>query len=220
MKDKTKERKVAEIIGHSPIFKDVDVALNSDSVWNLLQISELEKGQFLFYQGSTVDFIGIVVEGSLAIIKETIDGRRTIISHLSKGDHFAEAISFLRLEESPVSVVAMENSIVVKLSIDNLMNSLHLKDSITIMRNLMELGARKNLLLQNRLDILSQTNIEDKVICFLQQRKGSSEYITIPFNRQEMAEFLCVDRTALSHQLSKMKKKGILDYYKNNFKLL
>lgn len=80
--------------------------------------------------------------------------------------------------------------------------------------------AEKILLLNGKIDILSKRSIREKTLSFLRLKGGGLKTFKINYNREEMADFLCVDRSALSYELSKMKKEGLIDYKGNNFKIL
>ncbi len=187
------------------------------------RLHNYKKGEFIFTTGDRVDNVGIVLRGSAYIIKENIEGDRTIISTLSEGDYFAEAICCAGVEESPVSVQVSSDATVVLLNFSRILHTcsksclFHTK----LIENMLYVMANKNIALQNRMEIISQKSLRSKVINYLQSlatRQGRN--VTIPFNREEFADFLCVDRSSLSHELSRMKQDGLIDYHKNKFKLL
>ena len=182
----------------------------------------LNKGEIILLAGDQPKFVGIVLSGQLHIIREDYDGNRSLIALLTPGDIFAEALCCAVVSESPVTVVTASDSVIMKLSFSRLLricpNSclFHRK----LIGNLLELIAAKNLFLQSRMEILSLKSVRAKVLLYLEScaaKQGKN--IRIPFNREEMADFLCVERSALSHELMKMKKDGLIDYKKNMFTL-
>lgn len=181
------------------------------------------KDQFILMAGDKVNKIGIVLEGNAHIIRENIDGERTIITTLSAGDYFAEALCCVGVTESPVSVITTTNSIIMLLEFSRILHScpnaclFHAQ----LIENMLYVIAQKNILLQGRMDIISRKTVRMKILGYLESialKRGKN--ITIPLNREEMADFLCIDRSALSHELSRMKKEGLIEYRKNHFTLL
>ena len=183
-------------------------------------IHSVKKGRTILCAGEKPAYTGIVLSGMLHIIREDYDGNRTIIASVTRGKLFAEALCFAGVSESPVTVVAAENSIIMKLMVERMLKTcpnscvFHKK----LITNMLALIAGKNLFLQERLEIISLKSVRSKVTLYLESftaKQGRN--IKIPFNREEMADFLCVERSALSHELAKMKRDGLIDYNKNMF---
>lgn len=187
------------------------------------KVIDAQKGQFVLNAGEPVNYIGIILEGKAHVIKENLDGQRVIISVLECGDFFGEAFCCTGTKESPVSVVTVSNVKIMLLEFNRILKVCSKSCSFhtQIIENMLYVIANKNIILQNRIDIISQKTLRMKVLTFLESMSCKKEKnITIPLNREEMSNFLCVDRSALSHELSRMKKSGLIDYYKNNFRLL
>jgi len=180
------------------------------------------KGRIILLAGDKPEHIGIVLKGQLHIVREDYDGNRSLIGVMTPGDVFAEALCFARVEESPVSVIAETDSTVMLLSFERLLHTCPNSCSFhkDLIRNMLEIVARKNLKLQSHMEILSVKSIRAKVLLYFESvsaRRGRE--VAIPLNREEMADYLCVDRSALSHELAKMKNDGLIDYRKNKFVL-
>ncbi|MCL2318507.1 MAG: Crp/Fnr family transcriptional regulator, partial [Treponema sp.] len=182
----------------------------------------LKRGRIVLRAGDKPDFTGIVLSGLLHILREDYDGNRSIITPIVQGESFAEVLSCAGISESPVTVITAADSAVMLLRFSRILDvctgscSFH-KQLIT---NMLRLIAGKNLFLQNRIEILSLKSVRARVMIYLESfipEQGRN--IKIPFNREEMADFLGVERSALSHELAKMKKDGLIDYRKNSFKL-
>jgi len=180
----------------------------------------LKKGKFVLLAGNKPEFAGIVLSGQLHIIREDFDGNRSIVAAIRPGGIFAEALCCAGVSESPVTVVTAEDSIIMKLGIARILKtcpnscSFHKK----LIENTLRLIANKNLLLQSRMEILELKSVREKVMRYLESFMPKKDRdITIPFNREEMADFLSVERSALSHELAKMKKDGLIEYRKNHF---
>lgn len=187
------------------------------------KIIKLGKGGFILNAGEPVSFIGIVLSGRLNITREDADGRRAIIAAPVKGDYFGEALCCAQVAESPVSVIAAADSEVMLLSFTNILNTC--KNSCAfhtrLISNTLRTVAQKSLQLQRRMEIIGKKTIRQRILAYFEsegQKWGKS--FTIPFKREEFADFLCSDRSALSRELSNMKRDGVIDYNKNKFMLL
>ncbi|MCL2342839.1 MAG: Crp/Fnr family transcriptional regulator, partial [Firmicutes bacterium] len=167
--------------------------------------------------------IGVVLAGLLHIVREDCNGSRALIAAAAPGELFAEALCCAGVAESPVTVLASESAKVLLLRFDRILHtcpsacSYHQK----LVENMLNLVAVKNLQLQDRMELLAAKSIRDKVLLYLGAlASGQGRTVTVPFNREELAEYLCVERSALSHALMKMKREGLIEYKKNVFTLL
>ena len=183
-------------------------------------IHAVKKGKIVLLAGDKPEFTGIVLSGMLHITRDDYEGNRAIIASITPGKLFAEALCCAGVSESPVTVVAAEDSIIMKLGSERMLKTcpnscaFHKK----LITNMLALIANKNLFLQDRMEIISLKSIRSKVLLYLESlvsKQGRN--INVPFNREEMADYLCVERSALSHELAKMKKDGLIDYNKNKF---
>ena len=209
------------ILGSTGLFRGID----SSELQSMLDclgagIHSINKGKIVLLAGDKPEFTGIVLSGMLHITRDDYEGNRAIIASITPGKLFAEALCCAGVSESPVTVVAAEDSIIMKLGSERMLKTcpkscaFHKK----LIANMLALIANKNLFLQDRMEIISLKSVRSKVILYLESlvtKQGRN--ITIPFNREEMADFLCVERSALSHELAKMKKDGLIDYNKNKF---
>ena len=184
------------------------------------KIQNIKKGGIILLSGDRLEYIGIVLSGILHITRENYDGNRSVLAVIKQGGVFAEALCCAGITESPVTVIAAEDSCVMKLSFTRILKTcsssclFHTK----LIENMAGLIAKKNLMLQSKMEILELKTIREKVMRYLETFNARN--ITLPFNREEMADFLRVERSALSHELTKMKKDGLLDYKMNKFTLL
>lgn len=181
------------------------------------------KDGYILLAGDPVDHIGVLLEGAAYIVKETADGERSILATLSAGDYFAEALCCAGVTESPVSVIATADSTVLLLEFRRILRTCPSSCGFhaQLIENMLRILAHKNLLLQGRMDILGKKTLRHKVLRYLQSIPAAQDgTIVIPLNREELADYLCTDRSALSHELARMKKDGWIDYHKNRFTLL
>ena len=180
------------------------------------------KDEIILLAGDKPQFVGVVLSGLLHIVREDYDGNRSLMAAIVPGEIFAESLCCAGVEESPVTVVAAAYSSVLLLRFERVLHTCHNACAFhqKLIENMLRLVARKNLFLQTRIEIMTLKSVRAKVLCYLESfasRKG--EGFVIPFNREKMAEYLCVERSALSHELARMKHDEVVDYRKNWFTL-
>lgn len=182
-----------------------------------------KKGEIIYRTGQTVTDMGLVEEGSVNITVNLYWGSSIILGNIEKGEIFAETYAAVSGKEMLCDAVAAEDCRVLFINVGKLLNvcksacGFHQK----IIHNLLRISAMKNLNLSARMLHTAPKTIRGRLISYFSQmaaETGSREF-TIPFSRQELADYIGVDRSALSAELSKMQKDGILTYRKNKFKL-
>ena len=182
------------------------------------------RGEIILLTGQPVTAVGVVLTGEVQVIQEDYYGNRSILTELSPCHIFGEAFASAGIKESPVTVLAKTNTTVMFLGIERIINTCPNSCIFHnhLIENLLKILARKNILLSNKNQLLSRRTIQDKVLSYLSlqaEKKGNLAF-EIPFTRNELADFLCVDRSALSRVLSKLQKEGTIEYTNNHFKLL
>lgn len=184
---------------------------------------DFPKEAFVLRSGDTVDSIGFVLSGMVLIIQEDIWGNRNILSKAGPGQTFAIAFACAPGSVLNVSVVAETPVTAMFLNVKRVLElcpsacSHHSR----LVRNLLGELAGKNLRLNQKLTHMGQRNTRAKLMSYLSaeaQRLGTCEF-DIPFSRQQLADYLGVERSGLSLELGKMKKDGLLDYHKSHFTL-
>ena len=164
--------------------------------------------------------MGLVLEGSVRIESNDMWGNRTILSHVGPGQFFAETYAFLHAEPLLVDVVANEDSRILFLHIRILkeMNAAANTWVLKLLTNLLVVTAHKNLVLSGRSFHTSPKTIRGKVLAYLNSvaLQNGGHRFDIPFDRQQLADYLNVDRTALSKELGKMKNEGLITFEKNH----
>lgn len=190
---------------------------------NCLKEKHFSSNSYVFKVGDTIHEIGIVLNGNLNI--ENIDylGNKTILSNLSYGDVFGETYA-LSKQKMMVDVLTLKDSTILFLDIDVLFIEKYKDKSWRekLLNNLLTITANKNLMLSNRIFFTSFKKIRDRLLAYFSYMsfKTNSKTFNIPFNRQGLADFLNVERSALSKELGKMRDDGIIEFYKNSIKLL
>ena len=182
------------------------------------------RGAFLHRRGELLPSVGIVLTGQVHILEEDFWGNRTILGEVSPGQLFGESYACLPGETLSADVWAAEDTAVLYLKMDRILRpcsnacAFHAR----LMENLLAVLAKKNRMLTRKMEHLSRRTIREKVLSYLSdqsQTAGSAEF-RIPFDRQQLADYLSVDRSALSAELGKLRREGILEFHKNRFRLL
>lgn len=183
-----------------------------------------KKGQQILRAGNTTDSMGLVISGSVTIESTDIWGNCSILSHVGKGGSFAETYAMIHDEVLLVDVIANEDCHILFLSIGRLDHSFAHTESwrFKLLANLLTISSQKNLALAGRSFHIASKSIRGRVMSYLNSmslRKHSTEF-DIPFDRQQFADYLNVERTALSKEMGKMKAEGIISFRKNHFKII
>lgn len=175
------------------------------------------KGDLILRRGDVTESLGVLTEGRLLIITEDFDGNRNIISEIGQGEIFAEVFGSIEGAEVTVDVEAAENSRVLWIRVRDILEIEGGKPAM----NLLSTMARKNLMLNRKMEHICRRTTREKLMSYLTSemiRRGSSTF-RIPFDRQGLADYLSVNRSAMSKELSEMKRDGLIDYKKNRFTL-
>lgn len=185
---------------------------------------QFEKDSYIYRTGDVTGRLGIVMEGSVNIIKDDVWGNRKIIENIGRGQIFAETYACLKGEAMMVDVQASEPTRVLFMDVNRILTTCSTACDFhaRLIRSLMYVLARKNLLLTRKMDIITPKSLRERVLVYLSQEsvKQGNRTVTVPFNRQQMADYLSVDRSALSGELSRMQREGVISYVKNRFTIL
>lgn len=183
-----------------------------------------QKGAFILRANEAVEEVGILLGGSAHIIHEDYWGNRAIIACIEPGDLFAEAFCCAKIEQLPVGVVGLEDTEVLFLDFNRIISvcSSACVFHNDLIKNMLQILARNNVNLTRKLEDVTQRTTREKLLSYLSRRalQAGGGRFEIPFNRQELADYLSVDRSALSSELSKMQAEGLLRYHRNEFELL
>lgn len=189
-----------------------------------VKTSEFAKDEYILHAGETTDFIGLILSGSAFMIQEDVWGNRNIIAPLHCGDFFAEIFAAKPGAVLNSSIVAAEKCEVFSINIDRLLRVCHnsCDHHHHIVRNLVTILANKTLVLNDKITHVSKRKTRDKLLSYLSTeaiRQGKFSF-DIPYNRQQLADYLCVERAAMSAELSKLQEEGILKTDHSHFELL
>lgn len=182
-----------------------------------------KKGSIVMHAEENVDHVGVVVRGAVLIVKEDFAGSRSIVDRVGQFEMFGEALACAGIQKSPVTVVAAENTEVMWIQFRRIINtcSINCMFHAKLIENMMKLLAMKNLQMNQKLEIISKRNIRDKLTAYfiMQAKEAQSFDFAIPLSRSELADYLYVDRSAMSRELCKMRDEGLIEFNKNHFSI-
>lgn len=182
------------------------------------------KGEIIYHVGDLVTSLGIVLSGSVLIENNDLWGNTSVLDSIGQGQIFAETYACAFGERMMVNVIAAESVDVLFLDMRKVLQicSHACVHHNKLIRNLLSISAQKNLNLSRKIFHTSSKSIRGRLLSYLsyQAVSNGSQSFTIPFNRQQLADYLNVDRSALSNELSKMQREGLLHVEKNHFDLI
>lgn len=226
LQQKGKKMKINyEILKKSPLFNGISTTeLQSMLACLSATHKSYKKDEFIFYSGDTINQVGMVLSGGVHILKEDFWGNRTIIAKIEPGDMFGETYACVKSIPIEVSVLCSENTDILFMDINKIMETCDSKCGFhyKLIQNLLFVFAQKNLMLTKKMSHTTQRSTREKLLSYLSAESiaHNSHSFKIPFNRQQLADYLSVDRSAMSNELSKLQKEGILTYEKNHFTLI
>lgn len=185
---------------------------------------DYKKGEYVFSSGDSVSQVYIVVSGRVQLTKDDVFGNRMLLETIINGGIFAEAFACVGVGNIGVSAMCVTDCRIMLADYRKLITTCSSACAFhsRLVQNMMLVLAQKNLNLEEKIEHLSKRTTREKLLSYLSaqsQRFGSMNF-NIPYNRQELADYLCVERSAMSHELAKMKRDGLIDYHKNTFRLL
>lgn len=208
-------------IPNSPVFRGVTtddwIAMEKEVP---MRRQKVTKGTVIFRQGEVIREIGLVLSGSVYIESVDLWGNRSILTHIKPGQVFAETYA---LTGSPllVGAIAAEEGEILRIDLGILLHFRYSRCAwqAAVLRNLLAIFAQKNHILSGRIFCTSVKSIRGRVVTYLSAQameQGSCSF-SIPFDRQQLADYLGVDRSALSKELGRMRDEGLLEFRKNHF---
>lgn len=179
------------------------------------------KNEFIIKSGDKIKNIGLVLTGSVSIMREDYRGNRNIVSKIHPGGLFAESYACCKEKISDVNVLSEDYTEILFLNIKSILTTCSSSCGYhgRIIYNLMSTMAEKNIIMNEKITHISQRSTRNKLLSYLfsESRKNRSPLFKIPFNRQQLADYLSVDRSAMCNELGRLKKDGIINYRQNMF---
>lgn len=218
-------KKFLPILKASPFFN----GLSDEEILSVLHcingtVISKDKDSYIFRAGDSATAMGMILEGSALIIQEDLWGHRNIMSNCRPGDFFGEPYAATPGSILNISVTANEDCKILMIEINRLLSACptacdhHQK----LIRNLVSVLANKILILNDKITHMSKRSTRDKLLSYLSAealRQGKLSF-DIKYDRQQLADFLCVERAAMSVELSKLQKEGFLKTNRNHFELM
>lgn len=218
-------QKYLEVIKECPLFSGID----EQSLLKMLEcfkvkIDKYDKKYTIIAEGKPAKYIGVVLSGTVHIVRNDYYGNRSIVSIAQRSEIFCEAFACSEEQNLPISVIADEPCEIMLVDCAKLMHPCQNACGFhnRLIYNLMKDLSAKNLYFHQKLEILSQRTTRDKLMSFLAlcQKENASSAFEIPFDRQALADYLEVDRSGLSAEISKLRNEGVIRSNKNHFELL
>ena len=181
-----------------------------------------DKGEYIRREGDPAGTIGVVLDGGVQIQQEDYYGTRTILRDAGPGQSFGEGYACAGVERLPVSVVCRVDSAVLFFRTERIFTVGNACEFHQILvENLLRIVAEKNVFMNNRLCSISHKTTREKLLAFLldESRKNNADSFTIQMNRQELADYLGVERSAMSAELGRMRREGLIETDRNFFRL-
>ena len=188
------------------------------------KVISVEKGEAIFRADAPADLVGILLSGAARVQRDDFYGNRAIQAALGPGDLFGEVFACAGVERLPVSVEAVQPGRVMLIRLRGIVEtcSSACRFHNRVVLNLLRIMAERNLQLSQKLQITARRTTREKLMAYLltQAKAAGSAEFTIPFDRQGLSDYLGVDRSALSAEIGKLRREGVLESERSTFRLL
>lgn len=207
-----------------PLFKGIRIE-ELPEMLNSLNAREVsyKKQDVILLEGQAVHSVGIMLSGKVKVVKEDFKGNTNIMVFIEPGQMFAEAYACTQTANLPFTVLSVMESEILWIEYRKIISSCisACRSHEKLIENMMRTLASKSILLNQKIEHISKRTTQEKLLAYLfdQSKKLGSNEFEIPFNRQELADYLCVDRSAMSNELCKLQREGVLNFHLNHFKL-
>lgn len=218
-------KKYLEKLRKCPIFFGIDESVMEKMLVCLgARVKSFEKRESIISEGTDARYVGIILCGRAKVMQVDWMGNRSIVSEVRECESFGESFAYAVSEEIPVSIIADERCEVMFIDslrmIQPCCNACDFHK--TLILNLMRSLANQNVMFHRRMEITSKRSTREKLLTYLSlvARERKSLSFEIPYDRQELADFLEVERSGLSAEISKLRREGVLISERNHFELL
>ena len=183
-----------------------------------------KKGEVIIMEKDSIRYMGIVLSGTVHMMKEDIWGRQTMMTYISDNDIFGESFAVQKQPDSYVTFIAGSDASVLFVSAWNVIHCCPSQCTFheQLTRNMFDILGQRSIRLMERIEISSKPSLREKILAYLsmQAQKQDSRYITLPLGRIELANYIGANRSALTRELAAMREDGLIDYDKNTFRIL
>ncbi len=216
--------KYIEILKRTQLFSGVsDTEISAMLSCLQTKLLTFQKGDYVFREGERIDNITVLVKGKLLVQHDDFWGNRNIVNVIRVGEMFGEAYVAPESGSLLNDVIAEEDSAVIFFDVRRILTvcSTACRFHSMVIQNLFFAISEKNRKLVQKIGHMSKRSTRAKLLSYLSEeaKRQNSSHFTIPFTRQQLADFLCVDRSAMSNELCKMRDEGLLQFDKNQFTL-
>lgn len=188
------------------------------------RLTDYKKNDYAAFSDDRLDGVGLVLDGEVSVVKESLNGNRTRVNIFRAGDMFGEVIALCREEKWPVSIQALTDCTVLYIHPEKILDFC---DNIcshhkVLLANLVRVVSQKAYILNRKVEYLSLKSIAGKLSKYLLEQCMTSgkTTLTLPLNREELAEFLNVSRPSMSRELCKMRDSGIIEFYRESLRII
>lgn len=206
------------ILANNPLFKNIHIDTLKEILTHF-NVNDYKKNSTIFFEGDYLDIIYIIIDGKVEISKYDVNGNKNIVTLLSDYDMFAESVALAQTNISPYTVSTLATTKALEIEVTEFLRLAHKYQQL--LNNIIDILANKNTYLTFKIDCLSKRTIRERVFEVLRYYSviNNSSKVKLPFNRSQLAEFLCVNRSALTRELSSMEDDNIFEY-KNGYYIL
>ena len=187
-------------------------------------VSRFGKGEIIALEEERIRHVGILLTGSVDMVKEDLWGNKTMLMRVRPPELFGESFACAAYDRSAVTFVVSEAAEILFLPFQRVMHTCNMTCVFhhRLIENMVRLIAQKNRELVQKVEVISKKTLREKILAYLSQQaqRFGSRYFEIPLGRVELADYLCADRSALTRELSSMRADGLIDYDKNLFRIL
>ena len=213
---------IYEAVKDSPFLKGISFHEFNKTVHCLqAKSTSYKKNDMIWQVGTPAEFIGLLMSGSVRVVKDDTDGNTLILADVAAPNFLGEIGVWAELESFPIAVQAVEDCHVIFLDGKKAISVcpsaclFHRK----MIENMLQTISKKAFMLDQKVEMLSKRTVRERLLYLFSTQKGSKKF-TLPYNREEMARYLYVNRSALSDELSKMRDEGLIRYRLNEFEIL
>jgi len=216
-------KNIFSIAGRNPLFKGLDEN-EFVRVTKCLsaRTARFKKDETVFFAGDEIKQVGLVLSGKVVVVREDGEGREELLAEFSPPDLFGEVFACAGVALSPVTVRASEDAEILLMNFKRVVSACapSCEFHTRLTENMLSIVARKCLMMNQKIEILSKRTTREKLIALFDLERGSSKKFTLSYNREETARYLCVDRSAMSSELSRMRDEGLIKFRRNEFEIL
>lgn len=218
-------KKYFNVLKATELFRGIEEA-DFEPLLRCLQVRTVcyEKGQAVFSGGERIREFGVVLTGQVQVIQDDYYGNRSILANIGPGNLFGESFACAGAEALPVGVTALDACELLFIDCGRLAAPCTRACDFhnRLIQNMLRIVSMKNIALTQKIEFTSRRTTREKLLAYLsaEARRAGGSRFRIPFNRQELADYLSVERSAMSAELGKLRDGGVLNFHKNEFELL